>query len=207
VLQIGYLNQAEKPNLKKGIPMSEINKIKKNADERMHKSIATLKTELLKIRTGRAHPSLLDHITVPYYDQVVPLNQVANVTIIDPRTLGVVPWEKPMVEVVEKAIRDSDLGLNPSNVGTSLRVPLPPMTQERRQELVKVVRHEAENARVAVRNVRRDANHELKVLLKDKKVSEDEDRHAQENIQKLTDKLIAQIDELLQAKEKELMEV
>jgi ribosome recycling factor len=181
--------------------------IKSDAQERMHKSIEALKAELVKIRTGRAHPSLLDHITVSYYGNSVPINQVANITALDIRTLGVTPWEKPMVAVVDKAIRDSDLGLNPINLGNLLRVPLPPTTEDRRKELVKVVRHEAEGAKVAIRNIRRDANHDLKKLLKDKEISEDDERRAQDNIQKLTDQFIAQVDVVLAEKEQELMEV
>jgi ribosome recycling factor len=190
------------------ISMSEmIDLIKQDANERMHKSVEALKAEFIKIRTGRAHTSLLDHVIVPYYGVDTPINRVATVTVLDNRTLGVAPWEKNMVTAVEKAIRDSDLGLNPTNVGTLLRVPLPPMTEERRRDLVKVVRHEAESARVAVRNVRRDANQEFKNLLKEKEISEDEERHAQESVQKLTDKVIAQIDTVLVEKEAELMDV
>ena len=181
--------------------------IKKRAQERMHKSVETLKTEFAKIRTGRAHSSLLDHVVVPYYGSEVPLNQTANVTALDPRTLGVTPYEKNMLTTIEKAIRDSDLGLNPTHVGNVLRVPLPPMTEERRKELVKVVRHEAEEARIAIRNIRRDANQELKHLVKDKTLSEDEERRGQEMIQNLTDTYISSIDDILTDKEKELMEV
>ena len=188
--------------------MSElIDLIKKEAEEHMHKSVEALKAELVKIRTGRAHPGLLEQITVSYYGSEMPINQVANITILDPRTLGVTPWEKSMVTPVEKAIRDSDLGLNPANVGQMLRVPLPPMTEERRREMVKVVRHEGEGARVAIRNIRRDANHQLKQLVKEKEISEDEERRAQEVIQKITDKFIAQVEEALAHKEKELMEI
>jgi ribosome recycling factor len=188
--------------------MSElIDMIKKDAEEHMKKSIEALKSEFIKIRTGRAHTSLLDHIQVPYYGSHMPINQVATVTVIDPRTLGVTPWEKSMLSVVEKAIRESDLGLNPVNVGTILRVPLPMMTEERRRDLVKVVRHEAENARVAVRNIRRNALHDLKGLVKDKEISEDDERREQENIQKMTDKFTAQVDSVLADKEHELMEV
>lgn len=188
--------------------MSELLEVvKQDAQERMQKSVETLKAELIKIRTGRAHTSLLDHIMVPYYGSDVPLKQVATVNVLDVRTLGVSPWEKKLVTAVEKAIRNSDLGLNPTNVGDLLRVPLPPMTEERRRDLVKVVRHEAENARVAIRNIRRDANHELKNLQKDGDISKDEEHHAEEIIQKLTDKLIAQVDSVLAAKEAELMEV
>jgi ribosome recycling factor len=173
----------------------------------MGKSVEALKHELAKIRTGRAHTSLLDHITVEYYGSEVPISQVATVSVEDARTLSVTPWEKAMVQVVEKAIMSSDLGLNPATAGTVIRVPMPALTEERRRDLVKVVRHEAENARVAVRNIRRDANHHLNELLKEKEVSEDQERRAQEDIQKLTDKHVADIEELLQVKEKELMEI
>jgi ribosome recycling factor len=181
--------------------------IKKDAEERMTKSVESLKAELIKIRTGRAHTSLLENIVVPYYGNDVPINQVANLTVIDPRTLGISPYEKTMVSTVEKAIRDSDLGLNPTNVGQLLRVPLPPMTEERRRELVKVVRQEAENGRVAIRNIRRDANHELKGLMKDGDISKDDERKAEENIQKLTDHFIKKLDTALAEKEAELMEI
>jgi ribosome recycling factor len=184
-----------------------IEMIKKDAEERMTKSVEAMKAELIKVRTGRAHTSLLDHIIVPYYGSDVPINQVANITVIDPRTLGVSPYEKTMVSTVEKAIRDSDLGLNPTNVGQLLRVPLPPMTEERRRDLVKVVRHEAENGRVAIRNIRRDANHELKGLLKEGEISKDDERKAEENIQKLTDQFIKKLDTALAEKEAELMEI
>ena len=184
-----------------------INDIKKDAETRMQKSIESLKSELSKVRTGRAHPSLLNHVTVDYYGQMVPIGQVANVTVEDSRTLAVTPWEKPMVSVVEKAIMTSDLGLNPSTAGSVIRVPMPPLTEERRRELIKVVKHEAENAKVAVRNLRRDANHHLKDLLKKKEVSEDDERRAQDDIQKLTDRYIAEIDKVLAAKEADLMAV
>ena len=184
-----------------------IEMIKTDAEERMKKSVEALKAELIKVRTGRAHTSLLDHIVVPYYGSDVPINQVANITVLDSRTLGVSPYEKNLVSTVEKAIRDSDLGLNPTNVGQLLRVPLPPMTEERRRELVKVVRQEAENGRVAIRNIRRDANHELKGLLKDGEISKDEERKAEENIQKLTDQFIKKLDTALAEKEAELMEI
>lgn len=188
--------------------MSEmIEMIRTDADNRMHKSVEALKAEFVKIRTGRAHTSLLDHITVPYYGSNVPINQVASINVLDPRTLGVTPYEKGQVATVEKAIRDSDLGLNPTNVGNLLRVPLPPMTEERRRDLVKVVRQEAEGARVAIRNIRRDANHDLKGLMKDGDISKDEEHHGEEWIQKLTNKLIAQVEAVLQEKEAELMEV
>ena len=181
--------------------------INSDAEERMQKSVQALKAEFVKIRTGRAHTSLLDHINVPYYGSNVPINQVANVTVLDPRTLGVTPFEKSMVATVEKVIRNSDLGLNPTNVGNLLRVPLPLMTEERRRDLVKVVRQEAENSRIAVRNIRRDANHELKGLLKESEISKDDERRSEENIQKLTDQYLKKIDEVLAEKEAELMEV
>ncbi len=187
--------------------MSDPQTIKQNSQDRMHKSIEALKAEFIKIRTGRAHTSLLDHIMVNSYGAHMPLNQVANITVLDPRTLGVTPWDKSMLNAVDKAIRESDLGLNPTNVGTFLRIPLPPMTEERRKDLVKVVRHEAETARVAIRNIRRDANHELKVLLKDKKITEDEEKRFQDAIQKITDKHVAEVETVLSAKEAELMEV
>ncbi|MDM8558878.1 ribosome recycling factor [Candidatus Parabeggiatoa sp. HSG14] len=185
--------------------MSEM--IRLDAIERMQKTIKALKGEFVKIRTGRAHSSLLEHITVPYYGTNVPINQVANVTVLDTRTLGVVPYEKNIVSIVEKSIRDSDLGLNPTNVGDLLRIPLPAMTEERRRDLVKVVRNEAESTRIAVRNIRRDANHDLKALMNDKDISKDEEHHAGEVIQKLTNKFIAEVDTVLADKETELMEV
>jgi ribosome recycling factor len=181
--------------------------VKKTAEQKMGKSVETLKTDLSKIRTGRAHTGLLDHIHVDYYGSIMPLNQVANVTLADARTITVQPWEKKMVPVVEKAIRDSDLGLNPATSGDVIRIPMPPLTEERRRELIKVVRHEAENARVAVRNIRRDANEHLKRLLKEKAVSEDDERHAQQDVQKLTDRFIAEIDKVLAAKEADLMAI
>ncbi|MEO5702814.1 MAG: ribosome recycling factor [Gammaproteobacteria bacterium] len=184
-----------------------MNDIKTNATQRMQKSIDALQQELIKLRTGRAHTSLLDHITVAYYGNAVPLSQVATVTVADARMLTVTPWEKAMVPVIEKAILTSDLGLNPATSGTVIRVPLPALTEERRRDMIKVVRSEAEGGRVAVRNIRRDANNELKTLLKDKKISEDDERRSQDEIQKLTDKYIAEIDALLEAKERELMEV
>jgi ribosome recycling factor len=180
--------------------------IKKDAEARMFKSISALQAEFTKIRTGRAHTALLDHITVPYYGSDVPINQVANITVLDSRTLGVTPYEKNLVGIVEKAIRDSDLGLNPTNLGALLRVPLPPMTEERRRDLVKIVRQEAENARIAIRNARRNANHELKELKNNKDISKDEEHRGEEIIQKLTNQLIAQVDTVLQEKETELME-
>ncbi len=184
-----------------------IDDIIQDAKGRMAKSVETLRHELTKLRTGRAHTSLLDHFTVDYYGSEVPLKQVANVNVEDARTLIVTPWEKPMVAVIEKAILKSDLGLNPNTAGTVMRIPLPPLTEERRRDMIKVVRHEAEGARVAIRNIRRDANNDLKELLKEKEISEDEERRAQEQIQKLTDQAVADVEKVLQAKEAELMEV
>ena len=184
-----------------------INDIKKQADSRMHKSITSLKEALTKIRTGRAHTSLLDHIMVPYYGSDVPLTQAANVAVADARTLTVTPWEKNMVPAIEKAIMTSDLGLNPVTVGGVIRINLPSLTEERRRDLIKIVRSESEGARVAIRNIRRDANNDLKKLVKDKAISEDEERRAQDDIQKLTDKCIADVDKILEAKEAELMEI
>ncbi len=181
--------------------------IKKTAEQKMKKTLETLKLDLAKIRTGRAHTGLLDHIQVDYYGTLTPIPQVANVTLVDARTIGVTPWEKKMAGAIEKAIRDSDLGLNPSTTGETVRVPMPLLTEERRKELIKVVRHEGENARVAVRNVRRDANTHLKDLLKQKKVAEDEERRAQDDVQKLTDRHINEIDKMLETKEAELMVV
>lgn len=181
--------------------------VKKTAEQKMKKTIDALKSDLAKVRTGRAHTGLLDHITVDYYGTPTALPQVANVTLLDARTIGVTPWEKKMAGTIEKAIRDSDLGLNPATTGDTVRVPMPALTEERRKELIKVVRHEGENARVAVRNVRRDAIHQLKELLKQKKVAEDEERRAQDDVQKLTDRHIADIDKLLQQKETDLMAV
>jgi ribosome recycling factor len=184
-----------------------LKEIIKDADVRMDKSVAAFKDELNKIRTGRAHTSLLDHITVEYYGSEVPLNQVASVGVEDARTLTVSPWDKQMVSVVEKAIISSDLGLNPATAGMVIRVPLPALTEERRRDLVRVVRHEAEGARVAIRNIRRDAIHHVKELLKEKEITEDDERRSEEEIQGLTDKHVAQVDEILAAKEGELMEV
>ena len=181
--------------------------IKKAAEQKMQKSLEALKADLGKVRTGRAHAGLLDHISVDYYGTPMPINQVANVNLIDARTIGVAPWEKKMLGVVEKAIRDSDLGLNPMTVGEVIRVPMPALTEERRRDLTKVVKHEAETARVAMRNIRRDANAHLKELLKEKKVAEDDERRGQDEIQKLTDRHIAEIDKMLQIKEVELMAV
>lgn len=187
--------------------MATVSDVKNSADHKMDKTVETLKVDLQKIRTGRANTGLLDHLHVEYYGNPTPLNQVANVSVLDARTLGVAPWEKNMVAVVEKAIRDSDLGLNPAAMGDVIRVPMPPLTEERRKDLIKVVRREAENARVAVRNVRRDAIHELKEMLKAKTVSEDDEHRAQDEIQKLTDRHIAEIDKALAAKEADLMAV
>ena len=173
----------------------------------MAKSVASLQQDLTKIRTGRAHTSLLDHITVEYYGSQVPLSQVSNVGVEDSRTLIVTPWEKDMVKVVEKAIMNSDLGLNPSSAGTVIRVPLPPLTEERRKDMIRVVRHEAEGARVAVRNIRRDALHDLKELLKEKMIGKDDEHRGEGEIQVITDKHVAEIDKLLAEKEAELMEV
>ncbi|MGE0081826.1 MAG: ribosome recycling factor [Thiohalomonadaceae bacterium] len=184
-----------------------INDTKKNAEQRMQKSVETLKHELAKLRTGRAHPSLLEHVTVDYYGSQVPINQVANVTAEDARTLAISPWEKTMVGPIEKAIMTSDLGLNPATTGTLIRVPMPPLTEERRREMIKVVKHEGENAKVAIRNIRRDANAEVKALLKDKKISQDDERKAEEDIQKLTDRYIAEVDKVVQAKEKDMLEL
>lgn len=184
-----------------------IEDIKADAASRMGKSVEAFKHELGKIRTGRAHPSLLDQVIVEYYGSEVPVSQVANVVAEDARTLLVTPWEKDMVKVVEKAILTSDLGLNPATAGTAIRVPMPPLTEERRRDLVKVVRQEAENGKIAVRNIRRDANNDFKELVKEKEISEDDERRGQDAIQKLTDKNVAEIDQLLEIKEKELMEV
>jgi ribosome recycling factor len=181
--------------------------IKKTAEQKMAKSVETLKTDLGKVRTGRAHTGLLDHIHVDYYGTPMPLNQVANLTLADARTVTVQPWEKKMVPVIEKAIRDSDLGLNPATSGDLIRVPMPPLTEERRRELIKVVRHEAESARVAVRNIRRDANEHLKKLLREHAVAEDDERRAQDDVQKLTDRFIVEIDKILAAKETDLMAI
>jgi len=181
--------------------------VKKTAEQKMQKTLETLKNDLGKIRTGRAHTGILDHVMVDYYGTPTPIPQVANVTLVDARTIGVTPWEKKLAPAIEKAIRDSDLGLNPASQGELVRVPMPALTEERRRDLIKVVRTEGENARVAVRNIRRDANHHLKDLLKQKKVAEDDERRAQEDVQKLTDHHIAEIDKMLQTKETDLMAV
>jgi len=181
--------------------------IKKDAVERMQKCVAAYRNELKKLRTGRAHPSLLEHVRVEYYGNEVPLNQAANIALEDSRTLTVTPWEKNMVGAIEKAIMKSDLGLMPNTAGTVIRVPMPPLTEERRRDLTKVVRHEAENARVAVRNVRRDVMNELKEMVKEKRLSQDDDRRAQDDVQKLTDKHVAEIEQVLGEKEKELLQI
>ena len=187
--------------------MSMLQEIMKDANERMDKSVESLRGELKKLRTGRAHTSLLDHITVEYYGSDVPLSQVANVGVEDSRTLTITPWERQMVAVVEKAIMTSDLGLNPNTAGTVIRVPLPPLTEERRRDMTKVVRHEGENAKVAIRNIRRDALHHVKELLKEKEITEDDDRRAQDEVQALTDKHIELVDKVVAEKEQELLEV
>jgi ribosome recycling factor len=184
-----------------------LDEIKKDAATRMAKSVASLQQEMTKIRTGRAHTSLLDHITVEYYGSEVPLNQVSNVGIEDSRTLVVTPWEKDMVQPIEKAIMTSDLGLNPATAGTVIRVPLPALTEERRKDMIRVVRNEAEGGRIAIRNIRRDAMHDVKELLKEKMIGEDEERRAETEVQGITDKYVGQIDEVLAAKESELMEI
>ncbi len=184
-----------------------IPELKKSTEQKMQKSLEALKGDLGKVRTGRAHAGILDHVQVDYYGSMMPINQVANINLIDARTIGVAPWEKKMAPVIEKAIRDSDLGLNPATVGDMVRVPMPALTEERRKDLIKVVRSEAENARVAVRNLRRDANHALKEAVKAKTISEDDERRAQEDVQKLTDRHIAEIDKALAQKESDLMAV
>ncbi|MBI1173899.1 MAG: ribosome recycling factor [Sideroxydans sp.] len=181
--------------------------IKKNAEQKMTRSLETLKTDFGKVRTGRAHTGILDHVTVDYYGNPTPIGQVANLTLVDARTISVQPWEKNMVGPVEKAIRDADLGLNPATNGEMIRVPMPMLTEERRRDLIKVVKGEAENAKIAVRNVRRDANEQLKKLLKEKEISEDDERRAQDDIQKLTDRFVAEVDKALQTKEADLMAV
>lgn len=187
--------------------MTTVQEVRSTADQKMTRTIENLKNNLAKVRTGRAHTGLMDHITVDYYGSPTPLAQVANVTLIDSRTIGVQPWEKKMVAVVEKAIRESDLGLNPATSGDLIRVPMPALTEERRRELTKVVRHEGEDAKIAVRNIRRDANEHLKKMVKDKTISEDDERRGQDDTQKLTDRHIAEIDKLLTQKEAEIMTV
>jgi len=181
--------------------------IKKTAETKMAKSVEALKSDLQKVRTGRAHPGILDQVHVDYYGSMVPISQVANVSLLDARTISVQPWEKAMAGKIEKAIRESDLGLNPSSQGDLLRVPMPALTEERRKELTKVVRHEGENAKVAVRNLRRDAIEHLKKLLKDKEISEDDERRAQEDVQKLTDRTVTEVDRLVQGKEADILAV
>lgn len=187
--------------------MATLADVRKNAEQKMQKSLDALKGDLSKVRTGRAHTGLLDHVMVDYYGNQTAIPKVANVTLLDGRTIGISPWEKKMLGAIEKAIRESDLGLNPTTQGDMVRVPMPLLTEERRRELIKVIKHEGENAKVAVRNLRRDANQALKDLLKSKTVSEDQERRAQEDIQKLTDRYIADIDKMLAAKETELMAV
>jgi ribosome recycling factor len=184
-----------------------ISEIKKTASEKMAKSIDTLKHDLAKVRTGRAHTGLIDHLRVDYYGSEMPINQVANVTLSDARTIAIQPFEKKMTQVIEKAIRDSDLGVNPATSGDVIRVPMPALTEERRKELTKIVKHDGENSKVAVRNIRRDAITHLKSLLKESEVSEDEEKRAAEDVQKMTDKAIADIDKLVAEKEKDLMAV
>src|SRR4051812_15902788 len=185
----------------------QLAELKKTTDQKMDKTIQAFKGDLAKVRTGRAHTGLLDHIQVDYYGTPTPLNQVARVTLIDARNIGVTPFEKKMIQAIDKAIRESDLGLNPATQGETVRVPMPALTEERRKELIKVVKHEAENARVAIRNLRRDANTHLKDALKKHEVTENEERSAQTEVQKMTDRHIAEIDRLLQEKEKELLAV
>jgi ribosome recycling factor len=184
-----------------------LDEIKKDAGDRMSKSVAALKQEMTKIRTGRAHTSLLDHISVEYYGAQTPLNQVSNVGVEDSRTLIVTPWEKDMVAVIEKAIINSDLGLNPISAGTVIRVPLPALTEERRKDMIRVVRNEAEGGRIAVRNVRRDAISDIKDMLKEKMIGEDDEHRAEDEIQRITDKYVAEIDQILAEKESELLEI
>jgi ribosome recycling factor len=181
--------------------------VKKNTEQKMQKSIETLKTDLAKVRTGRAHVGILDHVMVDYYGTPTQISQVANLTLLDARTIGVQPWEKKMLAAIEKAIRESDLGLNPATVGDLIRVPTPALTEERRKEMVKLVRSEAEDAKIAIRNIRRDANESLKKLLKDKAISEDDERRTQDEVQKLTDKFVAEVDKLVAEKEKDVMTV
>jgi ribosome recycling factor len=184
-----------------------IQDIKKNTEHKMQQSIEAFKSSLTKVRTGRANPGLLDTVQVEYYGSMLPISQVANVSLLDARTIGVAPWEKGMGAKIEKAIRDSDLGLNPASQGDLIRVPMPPMTEERRKELTKVVRGEGEHAKIAIRNLRRDANEGVKKLVKDKQASEDEERRAQEEIQKFTDRYIAEVDKMVSAKEQDIMAV
>ncbi|ESJ22752.1 ribosome recycling factor [Cupriavidus sp. HPC(L)] len=187
--------------------MMSVADIKKSAEQKMQKTIEAFKADLAKIRTGRAHTGLLDHVQVEYYGSPVPISQVANIGLADARTISVQPWEKKMVGAVEKAIRDADLGLNPATIGEVIRVPMPPLTEERRKELTKVVKGEGESAKVAVRNLRRDANEQFKKLVKDKSISEDDERRGQDEVQKLTDRYVAEIDKLVAEKDKEIMTV
>lgn len=184
-----------------------IDELKKTTEHKMQKSLEALRLDLAKVRTGRAHTGLLDHVQVDYYGTLMPINQVANITLLDARTIGVQPWEKPMVAKVEKAIRDSGLGLNPATQGDVLRIPMPVLTEERRRDLIKVVKHEGEDAKIAIRNLRRDANTHLKDALKKHEVSEDEERRTQDDVQKLTDRYVAEVDRLLAEKEKDLMAI
>ncbi|MDK9705121.1 MAG: ribosome recycling factor [Sulfuritalea sp.] len=184
-----------------------IPELKKTSEQKMLKSLEALKADLGKVRTGRAHTGILDHVQVDYYGSMVPITQVANITLIDARTIGVQPWEKPMVAKVEKAIRDSDLGLNPASQGEQIRVPMPALTEERRRDLIKVIKHEGENAKVAIRNLRRDAISHLKEALKKKEISEDDERRALDDMQKLTDRYVAEVDRMLAEKEKDLMAI
>ena len=184
-----------------------IAELRKSTEQRMQKSLEALKSDLGKVRTGRAHTGILDHVQVDYYGSMMPINQVAYITLIDARTIGVQPWEKPMVAKVEKAIRDADLGLNPATQGDVIRVPMPALTEERRRDLIKMVKHEGETAKVAIRNQRRDANNHLKEALKKKEVAEDDERRTEDDIQKLTDRYVAEVDKLLADKEKDLMAV
>lgn len=184
-----------------------LDEIKKDASDRMDKSVTSLQQDLMKIRTGRAHTSLLDHITVEYYGSQVPLNQVANINVEDSRTLSVSPWEKDMVKPIEKAIMNSDLGLNPATAGTIIRVPLPALTEERRKDLIRVVRNEAEGGRIAIRNIRRDALSDIKDLLKEKMIGEDDEHRAHDQIQAITDQHVGKVDAVLAEKESELMEI
>ena len=184
-----------------------IDELKKTTEHKMQRSLEVLRLDLAKVRTGRAHTGLLDHVQVDYYGTLMAINQVANITLLDARTIGVQPWEKPMVAKVEKAIRDADLGLNPATQGDMLRVPMPVLTEERRRDLIKVVKNEGETAKVAIRNLRRDANTHLKDALKKHEISEDEERRTQDDVQKLTDKYVAEVDKLLAEKEKDLMAI
>lgn len=187
--------------------MTTVADIRKSTEEKMKKTIESLKTDLQKVRTGRAHTGILDHVQVDYYGSMVPISQVANLQLADARTITVQPWEKNMVNAVEKAIRDSDLGLNPAAMGETIRVPMPPLTEERRKELTKFIKGEGEHAKVAIRNLRRDANEAFKRLVKDKAISEDDERRAGDDVQKLTDKFVAEVDQVLQVKEAEIMTV